>query len=150
MRPLYTRRQFLRDTSAVGMGMLFPGLRRLGAEPSTKPTSPVCIARCRTYEPDLVLRELAAMMDQLGGLTKLVANKTVAVKVNLTGNVREGAVGLPAERTYHVHRSVVMATATLLDRAGARRIRFLEGTYQNGPMEDYLQAAGWDLKALAG
>jgi len=89
-------------------------------------------------------------MDQLGGLTKLVANKTVAVKVNLTGNVHEGAVGLPAERSYHVHRNIVMATATLLDRAGARRIRFLEGTYQNGPMEDYLQAAGWDLKALAG
>jgi uncharacterized protein (DUF362 family) len=90
------------------------------------------------------------MMDQLGGLKNLVAGKTVAVKVNLTGNVRQNAVGLPAGRTYHVHSNIVMATATLLDQAGAKRIRFLEGTYQNGPLEDYLQAANWDLKALAG
>jgi uncharacterized protein (DUF362 family) len=89
------------------------------------------------------------MMDQLGGLAKLVTGKTVAVKVNLTGNVREPAVGLPPGRTYHVHRNMVMAFATLLDRAGARRIRLLEGTYQTGPMEDYLHAAGWDLNALA-
>jgi len=55
---------------------------------------------------------------------------------------------LPPGRTYHVHPNLVLAAATLLDRAGARRIRFLEGTYQNGPMEEYLQAGGWDLKAL--
>jgi len=69
--------------------------------------------------------------------------------VNLTGDVHQTALGLPPGRSYHVHPHVVLATATLLDRAGARRIRFLEGTYQNGPMEDYLQAAGWDLKSLA-
>jgi uncharacterized protein (DUF362 family) len=113
-----------------------------------KPTSPVSIGRCRTYQADVLLQELATMMDQLGGLNKLVAGKTVAVKVNLTGDVRQPALGLPASRTYHVHPNMVLATATLLDRAGARRIRFLEGTYQNGSMEEYLQAAGWDLKAL--
>ena len=150
MRPLYTRRQFLQGASAVGAGMLLPNLCTARAEPSAKPTSPVSIARCRTYEPDSVLRQLGAMMDQLGGLKNLVAGKTVAVKVNLTGNVRQNAVGLPPGRTYHVHSNIVMATATLLDQAGAKRIRFLEGTYQNGPLEDYLQAANWDLKALAG
>ena len=41
---------------------------------------------------------------------------------------------------------MVLAAATLLDRAGAKRIRFLEGTYQLAPMEEYLQGAGWDLK----
>ena len=42
-----------------------------------------------------------------------------------------------------------MATATVLDRAGARRIRFLECTYQLGAFESYLRDAGWDLNALA-
>ena len=37
----------------------------------------------------------------------------------------------------------------VLDRAGAKRIRFLECTYQLGPFEPYLRDAGWDLNALA-
>jgi uncharacterized protein (DUF362 family) len=110
----------------------------------------VSIARCRAYDLDVVLRDLQTMMDQLGGLSKLVAGKTVAVKVNLTGNPRQPALGLPASRTYQVHPHVVLATAQLLDRAGAKRIRFLEGTYQKGPMEAYFQGAGWDLAALSG
>jgi uncharacterized protein (DUF362 family) len=88
------------------------------------------------------------MASQLGGLAKLVSGKTVAVKVNLTGNPKQPALGLPASRTYHVHPDVVLATATLLDRAGARRIRFVECTYQTGPFEPYLRDAGWDLNAL--
>jgi uncharacterized protein (DUF362 family) len=149
MKPFCTRRQFLRTVSAAGTALLLPGLRTALRAAPAKPTSPVAIARCRSYEADPLLNELARLMDQIGGLTKLVAGKTVAVKVNLTGDVHQPAVGLPPGRTYHVHPNVVLATATLLDRAGARRIRFLEGTYQNGPMEDYLQAAGWNLRALA-
>jgi uncharacterized protein (DUF362 family) len=118
------------------------------AAPKSKPSSPVSIARCKAYDREDVFRQLQAMMDQLGGLDKLVAGKTVAVKVNLTGNPRQPACGLPASRTYHVHPDVVLATASLLDRAGARRIRFVECTYQNGPFEPYLRGAGWDLNAL--
>jgi uncharacterized protein (DUF362 family) len=148
MKPLCTRRQFLKTASAAGTALLLPGLpASLRAGPG-KPTSSVGIARCRSYEADPLVRELARLMDQIGGLTKLVSGKTVAVKVNLTGDAHEPALGLPPGRTYHVHPNLVLATATLLDRAGARRIRFVEGTYQNGPMEDYLQAAGWNLKAL--
>jgi uncharacterized protein (DUF362 family) len=113
-----------------------------------KPSSPVSIARCKAYDADAVLKQLGVMMDQLGGLAKLVAGKTVAVKVNLTGDVHQPALGLPGGRTYHVHPSVVQATATLLDRAGARRIRFLECTYQLEPFEKYLREAGWDLDTL--
>jgi uncharacterized protein (DUF362 family) len=149
MKPVYTRRQFLQTASVVGAGLLLPRLGAALEGASRKPTSPVSIGPCRSYQADTLLPQLATMMDQLGGLAKLVANKTVAVKVNLTGDVRQGALGLPPGRTYHVHRNVVVAAATLLDRAGARRIRFLEGTYQNGRFEDYLQGAGWDLKSLA-
>src|SRR5262249_5394667 len=72
-----------------------------------------------------------------------------AVKVNLTGNPRQGMLGLSAGRTFVVHPDVVLATANLLDAAGARRIRFVECTYQDGPFEPYLRGAGWDLDALA-
>jgi len=140
------RREFLH---VAGASLLVPLIGRPARAAAANPSAPVSIARCKTYDPDAVLGQLRAMMDQLGGLAKLVAGKTVAVKVNLTGNVRQPALGLPANRTYHVHPSVVLATATLLDRAGARRIRFLEGTYQTGPFEEVLRAAGWDLNALA-
>jgi uncharacterized protein (DUF362 family) len=89
------------------------------------------------------------MADQLGGLGKLVSGKTVAVKVNLTGNPRQKALDLPAGRTYQVHPNLVLAMAVLLDKAGAKRIRFLEGTYQAGPIEKFLEDAGWDLKSLS-
>lgn len=149
MKPLCTRRQFLQSTTAVGAGLMLPRLAMPFNGALEKPTAPVSISRCSSYQPDTLLQKLTTMMDQVGGLQKLVAGKTVAVKVNLTGDVHQLALGLPPGRTYQVHPNVVLATATLLDRAGARRIRFLEGTYQNGSMEDYLQAAGWDLKALA-
>jgi uncharacterized protein (DUF362 family) len=149
MRHDLNRRQFLQGVAAAAgasaFGLLGPGRLPAGPRP---PSSPVSIARCRAYDPDDLLRQLRAMADQLGGLGNLVSGKTVAVKVNLTGNARQQAVGLPAGRTYHVHPNVVLATATLLDRAGARRIRFLEGTYQPAPLEEYVKGAGWDLDAL--
>src|SRR5262249_52437737 len=89
------------------------------------------------------------MLDQIGGIGKAIAGKTVAVKVNLTGNPKQQALGKSAGRTYQVHPHVVLALATLLDRPGGKRLRLLEGTYQRQPMPDYLAGAGWDLKALA-
>jgi uncharacterized protein (DUF362 family) len=135
---------------AAGASLLAPLVEAplRAAPPPSKPSSPVSIARCRAYDRDALFRNLQVMMDQLGGLAKLVEGKTVAVKVNLTGNPRQQALGLPASRTYHVHPDVVLATASLLDRAGARRIRFVECTYQLGPFEPYLRGAGWDLNAL--
>jgi hypothetical protein len=141
------RREFLWGSAVAGASAL--GLTAPALAANKAPSAPVSIARCREYDLKEVARQLETMLDQLGGLRKLVAGKTVAVKVNLTGNARQKALDLPAGRTYQVHPQVVLATATLLDRAGAKRIRFLEGTYQKGPFEDLLKDAGWDLKALA-
>jgi len=151
MPPCYTRRDFLRGAGALaGASLVGPwALELLHAAPR-KPSSPVSIARCKEYDLKAVLKQLHTLADQLGGLGKLVAGKTIAVKVNLTGNPRQQALGLPAGRTYQVHPNMVLATAMLLDAAGARRLRFVEGTYQTGPFEKYLQGAGWDLKALSG
>jgi uncharacterized protein (DUF362 family) len=148
MESHWNRREFLKAAAAA------PLLATLAQEPlraaATKPSSPVSIARCRAYDLSAVQRALQKMLDQIGGLSKLVAGKTVAVKVNLTGDPRKPALGLPANRTYQIHPSVVLATAQLLDRAGAKHIRFVEGTYQKGPMEAHFQAAGWDLAAFSG
>lgn len=112
------------------------------------PTSPVSLGRCTTYELPEVMKQLDAMFDQLGGVKKLVAGKTVVLKVNLTGNSKNPALGRPANRTYQTHPSIALATAMLLDRAGAKRLRFVDCTYQSGPIEDVLVAGGWDLKAF--
>src|SRR3954469_20109389 len=145
MLPRPNRREFLH---AAGASLLVPALGSVGLAGRPSPSSPVGIARCKSYDPETVLRQLRTVMDGIGGLEKLVAGKTVAVKVNLVGDVRQAVLGKPANRTYQVHPAVVLAVATLLDRAGARRIRFLESTHQTEPFEQYLRAAGWDLDAL--
>ena len=139
------RREFLQ---VAGASVLVPSIgSSLRAAPAN-PSSPVGIARCKGYEPEAVLGALRKAMDGAGGLDTLVAGKTVAVKVNLVGDPTQDALGRPARRTYQVHPSVVLAVATLLERAGARRVRFLESSHQDGPFTDYLHRAGWDLNAL--
>ena len=132
--------------TSFGMGVLLPELCA-GAE-GTAPTAPVALARCETYDVPALVERLGALLDKTGGLKRLVAGKTVAVKVNLTGSPGSGALGLPAGRTYHVHPNMVQALAILLDRAGARQVRFVEGTYSTQPIEKTLLAVGWDLAAL--
>src|SRR5437870_2809859 len=92
-----SRREFLRGAGfaagAVALGGL--GAERLWGA-AKAPTSPVALARCTSYDLDGVLKQVQAMTDQLGGLKRLAAGKTVAVKVNLTGHPSQPAVGLPA------------------------------------------------------
>jgi uncharacterized protein (DUF362 family) len=144
------RRDFLKAAGALSLAPLVgSGSGAAAAVAKEGPSSPVGLARCREYRREAVFEALRTLTDQVGGLEKLVAGKTVAVKVNLTGNPRQQMLGLPAGRTFQVHPDVVFAIAALLDRAGARRIRFVECTYQDGPFEPYLRGAGWDLDGLA-
>ena len=112
MNPHCTRREFLQGAGALaGASLLGPLASAPLQAASNKPSSPVSIARCKDYDLKAVLKQLYALADQLGGLGKLVAGKTVAVKVNLTGNPRQQALDLPAGRTYQVHPATVLATA---------------------------------------
>ncbi|MFZ5828741.1 MAG: DUF362 domain-containing protein [Planctomycetota bacterium] len=111
------------------------------------PSLPVAIEKCPSYDPALVRGKLDAALDLIGGIQDLVRDKTVTVKVNLTGPVRE-LVGLPASRTYHVHPNVVAAVCAALHEAGARRIAVVEALYYTDPVEKVLQLAGWDLSAI--
>ncbi len=93
---------------------------------SAAPTAPVAIARYRDYDQNLE-PALAHMFDQIGGIGKLVRGKTVAVKLNLTGNPQ--SFPERADMPYRTHPLTVLATAHLLARAGARRIRFIESFF---------------------
>jgi uncharacterized protein (DUF362 family) len=87
------------------------------------PASTVAIARCQSYDEDLAAK-LSKMFDQIGGVKKLVRGKTVAVKLNLTGNPKRFPV--EPELPYRTDPKTVLATTHLLARAGAKRIRIIE------------------------
>ena len=123
------------------------GVEDLLAAPKA-PTSPVQLTRCTDYDLQNVLARLDATFKELGGLKKLAAGKTVVVKTNMTGDPTATLDGLPANRTYQTHPNMVLATAMLLDRAGAKRIRFVECTYKKGTIEEFYRSGGWDLQAL--
>ena len=72
-----TRRQVLAATGAAVLGNTL-----LKAAPART----VAISQCPTYDYNAVAASLKTMFDQLGGISGLVRNKTVTVKINLTGS----------------------------------------------------------------
>src|SRR5664279_4284943 len=136
-----TRREWIAAISTASAAPLLHGAPEA-------PAAPVAIARCATYEED-VTAKMGAMFDQLGGLEKLVRNKTVTIKVNMTGSPGQRFQGLALGLTHYVHPKVVGATAYLLGRAGAKRIRLVESAWATaGPLEDVILDAGWNVRAL--
>ena len=137
-----TRRELLALAAAAPA---LPGLLRA----STAPVAPVSIAQCPSYDQDLTA-VLNTMFDQLGGLGRIVRNKTVTVKLNLTGSPGLRFEGKPLGVTHYTHPKVVMATAALMGKAGAKRIRFVESAWAlSGPLEEYLLDSGWNVRALS-
>jgi len=92
----------------------------------------VAIVPCRSYGPE-VRAALARSFDLLGGIGSLVKDKTVTVKVNLTGTNFAQFLGRPVGETYMTHYTTVLALTGLLCEAE------LAGT---------LALADWDVKAL--
>src|SRR5438270_155917 len=84
------------------------------------PSSPVSVARCSSYNEDITAI-VSKMFDQLGGASKLVANKTVTIKLNLTGSPALRFQGKPLGTTHYTHPKTIGAMLNVLDRAGARR-----------------------------
>lgn len=145
---LLSRRELLRGVGAVTGAAALSALAPQRLWAASRPTAPVSLTRCASYQLPEVVAALQATLQRIGGLNQLVGGKTVAIKLNLTGNPAQGYLGLPAGRTYQTHPHVAQALAILLDRAGAKRIRFVEGTYEDQPFEQTLQSGGWDLTAL--
>jgi uncharacterized protein (DUF362 family) len=107
----------------------------------------VAIASCRSYGPE-VRPALEKCFDLLGGIGSLVKDKTVTVKLNLTGNDNKPVLGRPVGETYVTHYATALALGSLLFGAGARRVRFVESLPARGELEAALVVSGWDVPAL--
>ena len=137
-----SRRRFLGTVGASAAGLALARPFSLFAD--TAPAGRVAVGVCREYGSG-VLPTMATMFDQLGGLEKLVAGKTVAIKLNLTGVSYDRLNHLRQGDTYWVHPDVVGATVRLMAKAGARRVRLLESPMQTAePLEEFMLAAGWE------
>ncbi|MBL8238831.1 MAG: DUF362 domain-containing protein [Bryobacterales bacterium] len=108
------------------------------------PIAPVAIQRCRTYGAGLE-PTMRRLFDGIGGLGRLVNNKTVAIKVNLTGRPSQRLGHAPAELAHWTHPRVIGMAMHLMNEAGAKRIRILESPWSTtDPLEEYMMEAGWD------
>ena len=140
--------------AALGTGMVPAGLTAAPAAPQAAdrsrdaPSTPVGIQRCESFEPQLLRRRLDAVLDLIGGIKKLVENKTVTIKINLTGLEWKPLGGMPAYETYQTHPNTVAALAAALADAGARRIVVVENLYWDKPFETVLREADWDVAAI--
>ncbi len=133
-----TRRELITALSATGLASAAP----------TPPAPPVSLAKCPSYDDDLT-QVLGTMFDQLGGLGRIVKNKTVTVKLNLTGSPALKFQGRPLGVTHYSHPKMVGAVAHLLNKAGAKRVRFVESAWAtSGPLEEYMLDSGWNVRQL--
>jgi uncharacterized protein (DUF362 family) len=157
-----TRRDFLSASAQVLAGTaLFGGAlphalaaetappARLRLDRSAEaPALPVAVLRCASYEPKVFRKALAKSFDLVGGIRTLVRNKTVTVKLNLTGLSWKPVFGYPAQETYQTQPNTVAALCSLLVQAGAKRVVLIENLYWDKPFEQVLGEAGWDVKAI--
>lgn len=112
------------------------------------PTAPVAIQRCESFEPQPFRKRLDAALDLIGGIDKMVRNKTVTIKVNLTGMQWRPFGGMPAYESYQTHPNTVAALCAILHDAGARQIVIVENPYWDRPFEKTLKETGWDTAAI--
>jgi uncharacterized protein (DUF362 family) len=139
------RREFVGGLGATALAL--GQTQRLRA---SAPTAPVAVARCKSYGAEF-LAATEKMFDQLGGAGRIVKGKTVTIKVNLTGGENTRLDYLPMGRACWSHPRTVGAVIHLLDKAGARRIRVVEGAWVwQASLEEFMYKAGWDPNLLLG
>ena len=127
-----TRRELLAAISAAAATPLLKGAASEG------PTAPVSIARCPTYEADIT-STLNGMFDQLGGLARLVRNKTVTIKVNMTGPPST-ASAWPGACAHALHAPEAGGRHRVPDGPRRRQAHPLRGKRlgHGGPLEDVM------------
>jgi uncharacterized protein (DUF362 family) len=156
----FSRRAFLHRTLTLAAGAPLAvelSARKLTAAESSPSSgkgsasrrneAKVAMVSCRTYGPE-VRTALAQSFDMLGGIGSLVKNKTVTVKINLTGTDFSPYMDRPVGETFMTHYSTALALASLLFESGARRVRFVESTTSRSGLVSSLGLADWDIKAL--
>jgi uncharacterized protein (DUF362 family) len=147
MKQDMTRRELLAGAGA-GVGALLA--RPAWSRAATAPTGKVTVGKCKTYGPELV-PTLEKMFDQLGGLSGLVKGKTVAMKVNFIG-VRSQRLGSASmEDTFWSHPKMIGAMVHVLGKAGARKIRVVEGPWSTTEtLEEVMYSQNWKPQDILG
>ena len=120
----------------------------LAGEPVGPRSARVSIVTCPGYNPREVRAAFDRSFDQLGGIGALVKDRTITMKVNLTGSKFDSLLGRPVGESYMTHPVTVMAVTSAFFAAGARRVRLVESTNLRQPMEKTLVDAGFDWNAL--
>ncbi len=116
-----SRRDLLATGATAAAALALPSV----AKPSTAPASTVAIVRCRDYAS--FQPQLSSAFDQIGGIEKLVRGKTVAIKLNLTGNPAN--FPLTPDLPYRTDGNTVASVVSLFAKAGARRVRIIESFF---------------------
>ncbi len=104
------------------------------ATPAITPTATpvprprVAIARCASYDRNLVEQQVRALVEDLGGLQDIIKpGGNVAIKVNLTGGVSvQPPPGRSLTEAYATHPEVVRALGMILRQAGAGQLYIVE------------------------
>lgn len=115
-----TRRDILAAAGTLGVALGSPSLLKADA-----PASTVGIVRCKDYNN--FTASLAKGFQQIGGIEKLVRGKTVALKVNLTGNPKNWP--LTPDLPYRTNGQAIASTVHLFAQAGAQRVRIIESFF---------------------
>jgi len=88
----------------------------------------VAIARCASYDRNLVEQQVHALVEDLGGLQDIIKpGGSVAIKVNLTGGAStQPPPGRSLTEAYATHPEVVRALGMILRQAGAGQVYIVE------------------------
>ena len=108
------------------------------------PASTVAIVRCRAYRD--FTASLQTGFGQIGGIEHLVRGKTVALKVNLTGNPAK--FPLTSALPYRTNGRSIASTVHLLARAGAHRVRIIESFFPADQEPALWARYGIDVNAI--
>jgi uncharacterized protein (DUF362 family) len=140
MRKDFSRREWLTGAGAAAGCLL---TRPTPSFAAAAPAGRVTIGKCKDYGSELV-PTLEKMFDQLGGLGRLVKGKTVAIKVNFIGVRWQRLGNATMEDTFWSNPHMIGATVHLLGKAGARRIRVVEGPWSTAEtLEEVMLAQNW-------
>jgi uncharacterized protein (DUF362 family) len=134
-----TRRELLATGAGAVAALSLPAIGKASA-----PASPVSIVRCRNYRD--FSTQLSTAFDQIGGISKLVRGKTVALKINLTGNPAK--FPLTPDLPYRSDPGTVAETVHLLAKAGATRVRIIESFFPATQEMSLWARYGLDVAAI--
>ncbi|MBC8333689.1 MAG: DUF362 domain-containing protein [Anaerolineales bacterium] len=150
-----SRRDFLRLAGVGAVSLLIPGCdtQESTAEPTAFPQSKstsnisahVAVGLAETYDRDTIENLVRNMIEGLGGLGDIVKpGDSVAIKTNLTGGVKSGALpGINPVDSFVTHPEIVRALTQAVKAAGASEIFIVEAVYQ---WDSYIQ---WGYEAIA-